>query len=168
MRILRTAFLWGLILGLVSCGTQPTQEHVFQSPLTPASSPTAAATVEITPTPLPSPEAGKGGATGQIIDPASSQGVTQTVLYLGELSPLKTKDGTDSSFVVMIPGTSPNTVTDEEGRFTFVNVEPGTYALVTWTPMNSHPITDPRTNETLLITVTADVVTDAGTIQLNP
>jgi hypothetical protein len=63
--------------------------------------------------------------------------------------------------------TAPKAILDRSsGAFTFVNVPPDDYALVTWDPFNSSLINDPETGETLFITVSPDHVNDMGDISL--
>jgi hypothetical protein len=48
--------------------------------------------------------------------------------------------------------------------FVFTDVEPGRYGLIVWEPMNSMPVDDPDTGETLFIDVESDEVVDLGTL----
>lgn len=86
------------------------------------------------------------------------------VVYLGELSPVEL-EGEETHLVSMNPDTSPSTATSEEGRFVFQDVEPGTYAMVMWTPGNSWVVSDPETNKDILVTVEAGQITDLGEIK---
>ena len=69
--------------------------------------------------------------------------------------------------VTMRQQASPHTMTDESGNFTFLDLEPGTYALILWTPVNSLVINDPETSEGLLVTVEAGAITELGEITVN-
>jgi hypothetical protein len=85
-------------------------------------------------------------------------------VFLGQLSPLEPGD----LFVItMLPTTAPQTGVDTQGYFAFSDVEPGTYALVFWTPMNSWVISDPETEEAILVTVNAGEITDLGEVAVN-
>jgi len=62
---------------------------------------------------------------------------------------------------------SPHTMADESGRFAFPDLEPGTYALILWTPARSFVINDPETGQGLLVTVEAGVIIELGKIAVD-
>ena len=162
-----------LIMGVSACGAAPTSEGALESPL---ASPITAVTVtaerarvaeRATPTALPSPQPDKGTVVGQFVEHNSGEPVAERVIYLGELSPLKTQDGgTDSHYVMMVPSTSPSATTDPDGYFAFIDVEPSTYAIVLWTPVNSWVLTDQETQEDVLVPISAGETIDLGTISI--
>jgi len=85
-------------------------------------------------------------------------------VFLGKLSPLSPGD----SFVItMLPTTSPQAEVDAQGYFAFADVEPDTYAMIFWTPMNSWVISDPETEEAILVTVNVGEITDLGEVAVN-
>jgi hypothetical protein len=63
---------------------------------------------------------------------------------------------------------SPKAIMSEMGEFIFINVPPGRYGLVFWTPLNSSLINDPRTDTTLVISVEADKPINMGEIDFSP
>ena len=96
-------FLFLLIIFLVSCRTSSTSTEVKV---------------------LPSPEAGKAVIHGQVLsDPADH--LDNTTLRLAEV--YRNEDG-DGAFA-LDEATSPSTISDENGNFVFVNIEPGEYVL---------------------------------------
>ncbi len=85
-------------------------------------------------------------------------------LYLGNLIPAGVPDA--SPAVSFSYDTNPHTaVHAADGTFAFVNVPPGTYALLVWTPGISFVIESPP-NEPLQVAVEADKTTDLGIIEL--
>jgi hypothetical protein len=102
--------------------------------------------------------------TGRFVDYQSREPGPEIVVYLGELSPVDL-EGEETHIVSMNPDASPSTGTDEDGHFVFEDVEPGTYAMVMWTPGNSWVVSDPETKLDILVTVEADQITDLGEIE---
>lgn len=167
MRILTVAILATLLVGLCACGGEPTPEQTFESPLAvPTTEPTT--TVEPTAVPaLSSPQPGQGGVTGRFVDHASGEPVADKVIYLGELTPFEAQEGKEpSSFVMMVPTTSPSTSTDQDGYFSFLDVEPATYAFVLWTPVDSWVMVNPETEENVIVTIEPDEIVDMGTVSI--
>lgn len=113
------------------------------------------------PTPISTPVPTRGAITGQLIGRESGRPAGGAIVYLGNISYLQP----DSIPVItMRQRASPHTMADESGYFALLDLEPGTYALILWTPMNSSVIDDPETGETLLVTVEAGVITELGKI----
>lgn len=163
MRHLSIMVLMTLVTGLSACSTEPTPEITFESPLAHTSPLVTPTTSAFVPTPIPSPLPDKGAITGQFVDYVSGEPAVEMVIYLGELSPLSTGDS-ESHVVTMLPSSSPSTTTDKQGHFAFLDVEPGIYAMVMWTPMNSWVVSDPETKLDILVTVEAGMITDMGEI----
>lgn len=60
---------------------------------------------------------------------------------------------------------SPRALIDRKtGDFIFTNIAPGKYGLIAWEPMGSISVNDPKTGQTLFVTLGADQVTDIGTL----
>lgn len=166
MKHLRIVTLLILVIGLSACSTEPTLKVASDSPLaqtSPLVTPTAYIAV---PTPIPDPPPDKGAITGRFIDYVSGEPAVEMVVYLGELSPLNIGDS-ESHVIMILPNSSPSTMTDRHGYFAFLNVEPGTYAMVMWTPVNSWVVSDPETKLGILVTVEAGVITDLGEIAID-
>jgi hypothetical protein len=90
-----------------------------------------------------------------------SSPVANALLYLAPL--IYSADG-ESAMARLDKGNDPASVTDDEGRFAFANVEPGTYAVVYSVVTSEFLIQDPDSGEDLLISVIADQLTDLGKV----
>jgi hypothetical protein len=166
MRVVTAGILVALIVSLCACAGEPTRQQNFESPLT---TPSAESTALAEPSALPSPQSGKGTVIGQFVDRASGEPVADKVIYLGELTAFEEQDGeAPSSFVMMVPSQSPSASTDQDGHFAFVDVDPGTYVFVLWTPVDSWVVVDPETEENILVTVQPGEVLDMGVVPIHP
>lgn len=157
IRCLSVTILLALTASLSACNIE--SPNVFKSPLRDAS-------IIVTPTAIPNPPFDKGAITGRFIDYISGEPITEMVIHLGELSPLKVED-TDSHIITILPGHSLSTTTDKYGYFAFLNIKPGTYAMVMWTPGKSWVVSDPETKLDILVTVEAGRITNLGEIAIN-
>ena len=175
------------ILIAAGCGTQPhpvdtptctapssplvTPIEELSSPLPgPTLTPTAMPSPTPTPppipspTPIPTPMPTKGAITGQLIGRESGRPEGGLIVYLGDISYLQPNS---IPIITMRQRASPHTMTDESGNFAFLDLEPGTYALILWTPVNSLVINDPETGKGLLVTVEAGAIIELGEITVN-
>jgi hypothetical protein len=114
-----------------------------------------------TPTPLPAPEPGKGSVTGRILNAVTGQDVVGIAVYLGTFTSMGSDGG---QIVTMRENTSPQTLSNLGGYFAISDVEPGTYALILWTPFNSIVVPDPETGAQYAVTVEAGEITDLGDV----
>ena len=159
-----------LILMAAGCGQRPGLGNTPARPtalLTPtggATSPPPTPTPVLGPTPVPTPVPTKGAITGQLIGRESGEPEGGLIVFLGEVSYLEPDL---IPVITMRQQSSPNTMTDESGRFAFVDLEPGSYALILWTPANSVVVDQPETGEGLFVTVEAGSITDIGGITVN-
>lgn len=80
-------------------------------------------------------------------------------LYLAKLLP-----DDDFPLFELEMGVSPKATMYETGEFIIIDVPPGRYGLVFWTPLNSFLINDPKTGTTLIVTVQADKLIDLGKV----
>lgn len=104
------------------------------------------------------PEAGKANLRGQIV-------ITEETYFLGELylAAAVPTSNADVFLLELDEENSPRALLDHTTwRFVFRNVEPGKYGLIAWEPMQSAPITDSETGETLYIDLSAGDVHDVG------
>lgn len=153
-----------LILIVAGCATRPSSQPTPSPtpvPSLPGPTPTSA---RPSPTPIPTPAPTKGAIVGQLIGRESGRPEGGLIVYLGEVEYL---EPTPVPIVTMRQQSSPHTSTDDSGHFAFLDLEPGTYALILWTPMNSIVIDDPETGEGLFLVVQAGSITDLGEITTN-
>ena len=165
-----------LILALTACTTPtsiatqtqpPVSEQATQYPYPPIASvnkpaypnpvtdPTSAAIVQPTPTTDPK----MGSVTGQLL--LNNKGVNDVLLYLAGV--LKDKSGKD-----IVAGldrvSSPNISTDSEGKFNFVNVPPGRYALILDAATTQYLLNYPNKETTIFVDVVVGKVIDLGAL----
>lgn len=131
---------------------------------TPMPSPTPTSTPIPSPTPIPTPIPTKGAITGQLIGRESGKPEKGLVVYLGEVSYMQPHS---IPVVTMKQQASPHTMTDESGHVAFLDLEPGTYALILWTPVMSFVINDPETGQGLLVAVEGGTITELGEITVD-
>lgn len=109
---------------------------------------------------IPTPEAGKGQVIGQTLTPGPGGEPFYGSLYLA-----RTVESDQEGFppiVAFSEATDPVAIQDKTGSFLFSNVEPGTYALVVWSPVSSTVIQKPDSEDYLLVAVKDGETTDLG------
>lgn len=181
MRRLFLMILLVLVASLYGCRAEPAPEVSTPSPsgpvpTSPSSSSPLATPLSGTsplfpsgafvPTPIPQPASDKGSVTGRLVDYISGEPALPMVIYLGTLS-LIDIEGAESHLVQMQPSSSPDASVDEHGYFAFLDVPPGVYAMVAWTPVNSWVISDPATELDILVTIEANKITELGELAVN-
>jgi len=166
MRQLSIVILLILGMGLSSCGTEPTPRAALESSIAYTSPLVTPITSDIVPTPIPNPPPDKGAITGRFVDYISGEPAAEMIIYLGELSPLSIGNS-ESHVITMLPCSSPSTMTDKHGYFAFLDVEPGTYAMVIWTPAKSWVVCNPETKLDILVTVEAGAITELGEVAID-
>lgn len=164
----------GLLLAIILLSTLVTagcsgegedaEGEAAQSPLATPAGPAASSPV---PTPGPGladwdaqPAAGTANLRGRIE-------ITEPTVLLGELFLAKAMptSNPDIDLLELSEKEAPRALIDRTtGEFLFVDIEPGKYGLIVWEPMRSAPVNDPETKETLFIQLSADQVTDIGTL----
>ena len=154
-----------LTLLCVGCGQDEEQVAPTATVAEENSTSTEAALDSPIPTPVIStlelaatPEAGKANLRGRIV-------ITENTALLGELylaAAVPTSDP-DIYLLELDEDNSPRALLDRTTwDFIFLNVEPGKYGLIAWQPMQSSPIDDSETGETLFIDLSAGDVQDIG------
>jgi hypothetical protein len=109
------------------------------------------------PTTFPTSQPGMGTVRGVLI------GMMGGELFLAKLLPDE-----DFPLFELDVSIAPKAIVDESGNFIFVDVPPGRYGLVFWTPLSSFLLNDPKTGTTLTITVKADDTVEIGEIFISP
>jgi hypothetical protein len=161
--------VWGLmlvVLLLVACGSEEGEvPESTKSPLpTPIAETPASSPIQTPSAGLPNwdadPEPGKAILRGRIE-------LTQPSALLGELFLAKVVPTSDPNIGLLEldeEAASRASIDRDTWQFIFLNVEPGKYGVIAWEPMNSSPLNDPATGETLMLELLADQVTDVGTL----
>jgi hypothetical protein len=126
----------------------------------------AVSTGKVVITTVPAASAGYGIVLGTILEKPSGAPPTEAVMYLGALV------GVQDNFplVTVDQQTSPKAIPSvDTGRFIFLDVPPGEYGLVYWTPDTSFPVEDPnKPGITLILKVRPGATEDVGTVQVLP
>lgn len=152
--MLKKAFvvvLMGVMLMALGCNPSPG--------VSPLDSPVQPAVVSPEPTyEVPVPASGKGVITGILNIQNTEQPMANVELYLGT----HIGASVDTPMYSLDPSTAPKAMTDENGHFTFKDVDPGFYVIIIWTPFNSFMVHDASTGAELTVNLQADQVFDAG------
>lgn len=158
-----------LLIALLCAGCGQNDEQPVPTATSSGDGPAPGETALDSPIPTPivtnldldaTPEPGKANLKGRIV-------ITEQTALLGELY-----------LAAAVPTSNPEIYLlelDEEGSpralldrntwdFIFLNVEPGKYGLIAWEPLQSSPIDDAETGETLFIDLAADEVHDIGVL----
>jgi hypothetical protein len=111
---------------------------------------------------IPEPGEETGVLVGQLLSPGPGGEPYYGTVYLART--ITTDQEGMPPIVAFSEGVDPSAEQDRTGRFVFKEIEPGTYALVIWTPVASTVISDLETNEYRLFEIKAGEVTDVGII----
>lgn len=149
-----------IILGIMMLSISGCKKNLRQQSISPQSPPIYPTTIINIPTPLPQ----TGAVTGQLLTPNEQGRPYISILYLGNvIRPIN-----DSSAMPLISFSEESSIRgvqdQETGRFYFLNVPPGEYAIIIWTPVMSMPLRDPVTKQEIIFRVEPDKITDLGTI----
>ena len=110
------------------------------------------------PAPTSTKDPSMGAVNGRLLE--ADKPAPNVILYLAEV----VKDDSGKEMVVSYDRvTSPNTTTDDQGNFVFVNVKAGRYGLILDTVIDSYFLHYPGgTNEQILFSVETNQETDLG------
>jgi len=119
-------------------------------------------------TPLPKPESGTGSVSGALIWFLQDNQISATAATL-YLAPVLEADDGIPRLASLDTETDPMTVTDEFGRFAFLNLKPGRYVLIYSIPGFKEFMLNERGNEgrDLFIVIEADKITELDPIVAN-
>jgi hypothetical protein len=114
----------------------------------------------------PSHGADTGAVKGILIDEDTGEPLSFQAVYLGTKVLMAVGDG----FTITVQErTSPQTMSDAEGRFGIGDVPPGPYFVLIWTPFDASIIIDPETGREMEITIEAGQTLDLGELKgINP
>jgi len=136
----------GVLLMATQCGGVSPIAPV--SPI-PNTNPTEVALT--TPQPLaPTAPLDKGVVIGILLTWGTDRPITDAQLYLAEVAPAD--QGSDLPVAVRYPD-SPTTSSDSMGDFVFASLEPGSYALVLWSPLSSTLVKDGSGDSDVVFTI---------------
>lgn len=114
---------------------------------------------------IPEPPSDKGVITGQLLTPGPGGQPYYATLYLAHTIE-SSEDGGYPPIISFSEDENPIAQQDKSGRFLFVDIPPGEYALAIWSPISSTIIQDPDTGDYLVFTVKAGEITDLGVISI--
>jgi hypothetical protein len=139
----------------------PTIEYTYPGPVH------TEVSIEIQlPEKLDVPEVGEdtGIVIGQLLTPGPGGEPYIGVLYLA--STLESSDPKYQPMVAFSEASDPKGIQDRNGNFLFVDVPPGKYALIIWTPVTNTVIENPETGEYLYLDVTAGEILDLDVVSV--
>ncbi len=139
---------------------------IYTSPISPPpSSPVTPPLHEVTlPKDLTPSNKSLGVVAGAVVDPKTYHPIPNVDLYLGKL------EGMEDNFptIVMRQDNSPYAVSDERGYFIFMDVPPGKYGLIAWSPASSVLANDPQDMvHTLIIDVEPNKVVNLNVLPVD-
>ena len=159
----RVLFVVACLVVLTGCSSGTVTPAVEVSPLTsPLATPENSPSPTATPSPTPPITAAEdsGVVVGTMLVENAATPMIGAELFLGaHIGATK-----DDPLYGMDPEAAPRTLTDDQGRFVFRDVQPGDYAIILWHPYKSSMVRDPITRAPLQVTVTAGEVQDVGTL----
>jgi hypothetical protein len=127
------------------------------SPLSPPASPSTELDMNVKPSP------GKAVLKGRI-DRSQPSNVLLGEMFLGKAVPTSNPE---VDLIELDEKTAPKAlVRRDTGDFIFIDVEPGKYGLIVWQPTDSHLVDDPKTQQTLFVTLEPNQTQDVGTLRL--
>jgi hypothetical protein len=112
---------------------------------------------------IPAPGLDTGVVVGRLFSSKMDAPLSDMGIYLGEYTYLT--PGPEHLISVRQEG-SPHTNTDANGYFAIVDIPPGSYPLLAWTPFTSYVVPDESGLQELVVEVIAGQVTDLGEIQI--
>lgn len=171
----KSLFRWGYLIVVVllllgGCVDSAPEVTITQSPpTTPRAQDSTVGSEATSPvaTPVPDlpgwdaePSSGKATVRGYIR-------ITQSTVLLGELFLAKSVPTSEPgiNLLELDEATTPRALIERDsGQFIFTDIEPGEYGLIVWEPMNSFPVNDPDTQQTLFFEVKAGEIVDLGVL----
>jgi len=113
--------------------------------------------------PIPTPSKDLGMITGRLISITEGKPIVNYLVYLGDKLPLTPGD---EYLITLQAQGSPHVVTDSNGDFVFVDLEPGEYPLIVWSPSRSLVIPNEDGTKELNALVEAGKITELGELSI--
>jgi hypothetical protein len=134
-----------VIIGVgCSSPSAPQLSSAYPGPDSAAAYPGSSGVKPATRTPLPTPSSSTGNVTGRLVNKDLGTSLQGLTIYLGDLVPMQNSQG---NLVTLSQNASPHATVDANGYFALLNIKPGIYPLIVWTPISSKVITDPQRSE---------------------
>jgi hypothetical protein len=105
-----------------------------------------------------------GGVIGYLRLSENQSPIVGVGIYLGKILPL---DPGPEFLITLEENESPHTRTDDDGYFEIINVPPGEYPIIVWTPMRSQVIADISGERELIVIIEAGKETNLGIIEVD-
>lgn len=115
-------------------------------------------------TPIPTSQPGLGTVIGRALH-LTGQPYQGTELFLATVLP--SENESDTVLYGLDVNSAPKAYRQASGEFVFINVPPGTYVLVAWSPVASFVITL-KTGEVVEVTVEANEIHNLGELFISP
>jgi len=140
-----------------ACNRQP-----VEGPVSSTRSPDASASTTQTAVIYSTPAPGLAVVRGRLIESATQKVPPEGDLFLGEIR------GMDNGkpIIRLERTTAPYAIPAPNGDFFFLNLKPGKYALIFFTPELNFLVDKPGSNESMIFDVLPDQVLDLGKIEI--
>jgi hypothetical protein len=114
---------------------------------------------------VPEVTADKGAVIGKLVDINTGEPLAYQKVYLGFKIPLTPGPGVNYGLQEL---SSPQTITDEQGRFAIGDIEPGSYIVIAFHPAAISVVMQPNSDLELDVVVSAGELQDLGTLEVQP
>jgi hypothetical protein len=135
----------------------PTRDASYPAPLP---TPTFGVPYEV-----PEATADKGAVIGRLVDINTGEPLAFQKVYLGFKIPLTPGPGVNYGLQEQ---SSPQTITDEQGRFAIGDIDPGSYILIAFHPAAISVVLMPNSDLELDVVVSAGQFQDLGELKVEP
>ncbi len=118
---------------------------------------------------IPEPDEESGIVYGRLIaETPGARSLLSSIIYLAPVEPTivttESGDEIEVKFIGLVPDRDPQAdLTNDQGEFAILNVPPGEYGIVLWTPVDSYIVPDEETSF-LYLTVEAGEALDLGDV----
>lgn len=114
---------------------------------------------------VPEVAAGKGVVIGKLVNIDTGEPLVYQKVFLGFKIPLT--PGPDYNYGLH-EASSPQTFTDDQGRFAIGDVEPGSYIVIAFHPSAISVVMEPNSDQALDVVVSAGQMLDLGQLEVQP